>query len=391
MSKIIESTSTTPDVDKTGARARITIITPGQGSSGYYPAEVIAEAAPLFASGTHMYLDHASEDDRRAYPAGSLSKLVGVLESDAQLMGDGSLEADVKIFPTHREFIKEAAPYIGVSISGDGSFTESAEHGRMIERLTRIDSVDFVTKAGRGGKVNALLEHSVSEATNNDVQRWLRETLHGMGDYELEDFTTDTAYYRDWQTSKTYQRSFTVNGASIEFTSDPVEVNRETVFHPTNGAGEPTNEPTQEAEGMGNLTITESEYKRLTEAEAQAKAASSTEQKLMAQIEKLKADLEKAQAQLAAEQAKAKESAVRAEATQIVEEAFKGVNAPRGKARLVEAAVTGGEFDAEAFRKTAVEEASEYGAAPTVTGMGATTGATWHNVTEGDVLEAWKA
>ena len=141
----------------TGARARITIISPGQGSSGYYPPETIAEAVELFAPGTHMYLDHATESERAERGVRSLEKLVGVIESAPTLSPSGALLADVKIMPQWREFIKEAYPYIGVSIAAEGEIDTDGN----ITRLTAVESVDFVTKAGRGGKVEAILESAL--------------------------------------------------------------------------------------------------------------------------------------------------------------------------------------------------------------------------------------
>lgn len=160
--KLTEQGGATSSTTSTGARARVTIISPGQGSSGYYSPEVIAEAAPLFEAGTHMYLDHATESERAERGVRSLDRLVGVLESAPTLNHKGALVADVKIMPAWREFVKEAYPYIGVSISASGEIEES-EQGRVIKKLTAVESVDFVTRAGRGGKIDALLESAVTK------------------------------------------------------------------------------------------------------------------------------------------------------------------------------------------------------------------------------------
>lgn len=298
----------------TGARARVTIISPGQGSSGYYPPETIAEAAGLFTPGTHMYLDHATESERAERSVRSLEKLVGVIESEPTLNPSGALVADVKIMPAWQPFVREAYPYIGVSISAAGEIEESAEHGRTITRLTAVESVDFVTKAGRGGKIDALLESAA-----------------------------------------------------------PVE-------------------PIHKEEPVSVITLTESEHKALTEA-ANANAANTEKiAKLKAQITDLQAELEKEQAKAATSEAKAtaaKESAVRAEAGAIIEEAFTGIEAPVGKARLLEA-VNVAEFDADAFRTVVTETAAEYATAPTVTGMGKADITEAAEPADSDILEALK-
>lgn len=296
----------------TGARARVTIISPGQGSSGYYPPETIAEAAGLFTPGTHMYLDHATESERAERSVRSLEKLVGVIESEPTLNPSGALVADVKIMPAWQPFVREAYPYIGVSISAAGEIEESAEHGRTITRLTAVESVDFVTKAGRGGKIDALLESAL-----------------------------------------------------------------------------PPHEPTHKEENVSVITLTESEHKALLEA-ANANAANTEKiAKLEKQITDLQAELEKEKAKATvaeSEAVAAKEAAIRAEASTILEEAFTGIEAPVGKARLLEA-VNPTEFDAETFRVTVTEAAAEYAPSTSpVHGVGKTTPTTV-TVTESDITK----
>lgn len=309
--KLTEQGGATSSTTSTGARARVTIISPGQGSSGYYSPEVIAEAAPLFEAGTHMYLDHATESERAERGVRSLDRLVGVLESAPTLNHNGALVADVKIMPAWRDFVKEAYPYIGVSISASGEIEES-EQGRVVKKLTAVESVDFVTKAGRGGKIDALLESAVTE----------------------EDLSEST-----------------------------------------------------KKEGGMTVTITEAEHKALTEAAETAATATGKVAELEAKIAELQAQLDAekaktAQAQESAAQATAE--AVKAQATAIVEEAFQGITAPAGKARLIEA-VKVDDFDAEAFRATVTEAAAEYAPASPVKGMGANP-ATGNTITESDIL-----
>jgi hypothetical protein len=68
----------------------------------------------------------------------------------------------------HAELIESLAPYIGVSISGSATdITIGEAEGRtgpIIEGLAHVDSVDFVTHAGRGGMV--LLESARPSLVN---------------------------------------------------------------------------------------------------------------------------------------------------------------------------------------------------------------------------------
>ncbi|NCB87292.1 MAG: hypothetical protein EOM43_07430 [Gammaproteobacteria bacterium] len=365
----------------TGARARITIISPGQGSSGYYPPETIAEAASLFPKGTHMYLDHATESERAERGVRSLEKLVAVFESDAELTPSGALVADVKIMPAWQPFVREAYPYIGVSISASGEIEESAEHGRTITRLTAVESVDFVTKAGRGGKIDALLESAapVTESTARDKETALRDLGEGyLVDYDDQYVYLESGY--DMDVVVIVRRPYTWDGVTAKLTGGPEKVTRETIYHPAGGITESENHVT--------VTITESEHKDLLEAAEKGSKVAQLEK----QIADLQAELEKEKAKATvaeSEAVAAKESAVRAEAGAIIEEAFTGIEAPVGKARLLEA-VNVAEFDADAFRTVVTEAAAEYATAPTVTGMGKADITEAAEPADSDILEALK-
>lgn len=366
----------------TGARARITIISPGQGSSGYYPPETIAEAAPLFTKGKHMYLDHAKSSELADRGTRSLGDMVGVLESDAELTPSGALVADVKIMPQWREFIKEAYPYIGVSIAADGEMDTDGN----ITRLTAVESVDFVTKAGRGGKVEALLESAapVTESTARDKETALRDLGEGyLVDYDDQYVYLESGY--DMDVIVIVRRPYTWDGVTAKLTGGPEKVTRETIYHPAGGITESENHVT--------VTITESEHKALKEAAAEGGKVAELEK----QVAELKTKLSDAEAALEKEKAKAtvaeseavaaKEAAVRAEAGVILEEAFKGIDAPVGKARLLEA-VNPAEFDAEVFRVTVTEAAAEYSPSVSpVRGVGKTAPTATVTVTEAEIAK----
>lgn len=127
-----------------------------RGSSAYYPADVLERDAHLFKAGTQMFADHATEDENYARPEGSVKDLIGVLESDAVFQPDG-LYAEMKIFEDKKAWLKERAPYIGLSIRASGRVRESDE-GPILEAFESVHSVDVVTKAGAGGKFVSLAE-----------------------------------------------------------------------------------------------------------------------------------------------------------------------------------------------------------------------------------------
>ena len=165
-----------PDEKDDGAgRYRIRIIAPGRGSTGMYTAPNLAESAPLFVPGTHMFFDHQTMTEDWERPERSVRDLAGVFESAAEIMPDGSLEADIKVYPSVNGIIRERWADIGVSING-WSVEEIGPDG-VVPPLAGIQSVDFVTRAGAKGAVLEVLESdgrwrvkNPSNPTNPDVQ-----------------------------------------------------------------------------------------------------------------------------------------------------------------------------------------------------------------------------
>lgn len=146
--------------EPTGSLVAVTIITPGKGSSGEYPPETIKKLAesPIWDSPVHMYMNHATGSERASRPEGDIRELAGVIDGRPVIDYSGALVGRAKIFPEYRDFIRERAPYIGVSINASGIIAPGKD--RVIKEITQVDSVDFVTKPGRGGKITAVLESS---------------------------------------------------------------------------------------------------------------------------------------------------------------------------------------------------------------------------------------
>lgn len=164
--------------DDGAGRYRIRIIAPGRGSTGMYTAPNLAESAPLFVPGTHMFFDHQTMTEDWERPERSVRDLAGVFESGAEIMPDGSLEADIKVYPSVNGIIRERWADIGVSING-WSVDEIGPDG-VVPVLAGIQSVDFVTRAGAKGAVLEVLESdgrwrvknppTPSNPTNTNVQ-----------------------------------------------------------------------------------------------------------------------------------------------------------------------------------------------------------------------------
>lgn len=169
-----------------GRRMRIKVITPGWGSSGYYSPPVLAQVGKegLIPAGTHMYLDHPTATEDAERPERSVRDLAAVTVTTAVWDPvEQALMAEAETFAPYRDLLAEQAPHIGVSIRATGLAEHGEAEGRtgtIITRITEVMSVDFVTAAGRGGEIVALLESArgmrIQEARN--VGAWLEAGLH---------------------------------------------------------------------------------------------------------------------------------------------------------------------------------------------------------------------
>lgn len=135
---------------------RIRIIVPGQGSSGIYTAENLAESAPLFKAGTEMFIDHPTETEEWERPERSIRDYAGVFLEDATVGEDGALYTVCKVFSGVNELIKDKWEHIGVSINA--WCADPISEDGIVPPIAGVRSVDFVTTPGAGGAIVDLLE-----------------------------------------------------------------------------------------------------------------------------------------------------------------------------------------------------------------------------------------
>lgn len=333
-----ESAGGQPTSDLTGAKIAITIITPGQGSSGYYPAETIAGAAHLFPAGTHMYINHQTETEEWERPEGDLNQLAGALATPATINPEtGALEATAEIFESHRKFLADRAHIIGVSINGTASINPDG----IVEAIHSIRSVDFVTRPGRGGRIYQILEHQKEdegEMPKPHEQQNPVEEITGTND-TLENNTPGEAVAGETAPASDEN---TADAAAEAVEPGPVE---------NDGCAESARESAV------------SEAARLA-----------TENKALHE-------------RIAVLEGEARRTVVEA----IVREEFHGINAPHAVKTLTEAGAADKNLDPEAFRESVRAHAAEYPrapyGAPGVYGIPAGGGDT---VTESDIIEAMK-
>lgn len=174
MHKVRESTGAWGAEALGDGKYRIRIIVPGQGSSGIYTAENLAESAPLFKAGTEMFIDHPTESEEWERPERSIRDYAGVFLEDATVGEDGALYAVCKVFSGVNDLIKDKWEHIGVSINAwcDQPISETG----VVPVFAGVRSVDFVTAPGAGGAIVDLLE---SNRNNNSIKE-------GTVDKEIE-------------------------------------------------------------------------------------------------------------------------------------------------------------------------------------------------------------
>lgn len=174
----------TPVAGKPG-RFLLQLITPGWGTSGFYSPEVIEAAARdrVFPRGTHLYLDHEHGDGSGVDVHGnrSVKDLAAVLAEDAHVAEGSALVAEAIVFSSHRQALEEMAESIGLSIRAyaETSYGEAENRtGTVIDKLVEGISTDFVTRAGRGGKILAVLESAREVREARNIGQWIESRIH---------------------------------------------------------------------------------------------------------------------------------------------------------------------------------------------------------------------
>jgi len=172
--------------------ADIKIISPGWGSSGYYPAEILERDGPkVFKAGTQMYIDHPTSTEESERPERSLRDLAGELIADARwevanAAGPG-LYAPAQVFKPWQSVVEELAPHIGTSIRALGKTEKGEAEGRtgpIVQELVAAKSVDYVTTPGAGGKVLRLIE-----SARNSIAQGGRDKEENKNMDQLEEVT----------------------------------------------------------------------------------------------------------------------------------------------------------------------------------------------------------
>jgi cation transport regulator len=143
--------------------AKVIVIKPGFGNpvdNHYYPAETLSRDYSVF-EGVKMYSDHQTEEEEKQRPEGSIRQWVASLKNVRFEEGIGIVGDAVIVEPWLQQKLatlrdQKLLSEMGISIRAAGVGTKGKIDGKetnIVERITRVRSVDFVTEAGAGGGV----------------------------------------------------------------------------------------------------------------------------------------------------------------------------------------------------------------------------------------------
>ena len=264
MTQITEA-ATIKDTSTSG-RMLVRLIDAGQGSSGYYPASTLQAAAEsgVFGRGLHLYADHPGEAERLDRPERSIRDIAGVLTEDARYDDDSqALVAEARVFGAWAPVLAEMHDVIGLSIRAAAEVSVGEHDGRpvtIVDRIVEAQSVDFVTRAGRGGKVLSLLESArpVREAMSSDVEHALELLFINDDSSWVVDHDPDAKFVIYRRDRRTWRTAYSYDPATGTATLDPapVEVRRVVTYVPT--------QPTQNVPAPAGQTTTTQESREDT-------------------------------------------------------------------------------------------------------------------------------
>jgi hypothetical protein len=385
---------------KTG-RMLIQFISPGWGSSGYYSTEVLEQAATdgVIPAGTHMYADHPTEAEDIERPVRSIKDLMAVTTEAAHVSDDGALVGEVQVVPAWRDLVETVKDSIGVSIRGSATdIVEGEAEGRtggVIEGLVApVLSVDFVTRAGRGGKVLQVIESAaanrraigrgIEEATVNDtreaLQTLLRDAHATAKDTWLwvRDFDDTTVWFElegsgAGDAAGIYGQTYTEDDGLVTLTGDRTEVRVVTKYVPATRPDEKkTTAKESEEDTMPKIQIEESEHSRLVEQAGR--------------VETLESERDTAVQERDNAIAERDSDRRRARAMDLIREHEHPFTPLEAKGLVAELPLTeSGDFDEEKFGTQLTEHAATVKAAAgegRISGMGSTTDTTGKTTTE---------
>ena len=378
----------------------IQLITPGVGSSGVYTDTVLEAAANtrVFPAGTLMFADHPTATESHDRPERSIRDVAGVLVEDARWDG-GALVAEAHAYAPWRTILTEMKDDIGVSIRAVAAVNETDDQGRpVIAEIAEAISVDFVTKAGRGGAIREIYESArpaltvLTEASADERSQQLRALIKAthapsphqyayLIDYDETAHTVTFEIEGNERVTTTWTLGYdVVDDVATTLTGTPVQVRRVITWVPVNPAtateaatsvptdpaGQSTATESPKGTHMATIQIDEADHRSLVEQAGRVAALEAERDQAI--VERDTALNQVTEANRAADEATARGIITAAEGHTFnaLETAGLMASLPRTE---------GGRLDADAFTQLVAAEAAKLAAeagAGKVTGVGGT-------------------
>lgn len=153
---------------------RCRLISEGQGSSAFYPGDVLKEFGPTtFPKGTQLFLDHPTEEEEYSRGgARSIKDYAGALVEDAEWVeAERALYAPIKFIDPVMPLVESSAEDIALSIDVRRFELTEGENGQpVVAKMfpSPLNNVAIVPRGGRDGKIVSLIE-SYREAVSGDT------------------------------------------------------------------------------------------------------------------------------------------------------------------------------------------------------------------------------
>lgn len=184
--RLTESTALTKGKGNTW---RVRLISEGQGTSAFYPGDVLKEFGPTtFVKGTQFFLDHPTENEE--YERGgarSIKDYAGSLLEDAEWVeAERALYAPVKFIDPIVPLVESAFEDIAVSIDVRRFELTEGDNGEPVVAKMYphpLNNVAIVPRGGRDGKIVSLIESyrdkagGITDTINTNTETSERNTM----------------------------------------------------------------------------------------------------------------------------------------------------------------------------------------------------------------------
>lgn len=167
-----------------GIKVRTRLISAGQGSSGFYAAEMLQTVGmEAFPAGTKLFYNHPSEQERESHR--DVRLIFGKTLTDAEYVeAEQALYAECLVYEKDAEFITQVMNDVDLSIEASG---ERDTDGNVMLEYSPTNAVALVPVGGRDGKIVDLIEAHINTAQKYGIM----ENDNSTNQKELPEMTPE--------------------------------------------------------------------------------------------------------------------------------------------------------------------------------------------------------